>query len=342
MKNKRVLLVSADSFACGFFRIKQPYENLKCDDIEFEILNIKESNTLPLQLLFGYNAIVFQRPILSSIPSLIDALKKQGVKIVIETDDLLTNISPTSSCYNAYRSGGSNLKNFLYCIKNANYVHTSTPELAVEMRRYNKNVASFNNALKIDDEIYKEKLPRLSDKPVVMWAGSSTHFDSLLVIKSAVEEAIKKTDAIFAFCSNKSFFDMFDLPDGKKIFVEPVSLEEYPKIPSYADIFLTPVIETPFNNSKSELKILESGIYGIPSISSPVAPYIRFNKVSDGANILVKKNKTKNWTKEIINLIENEELRKELGKRTKDTIEQIYDLDVINGKRLEWWRNFLA
>lgn len=349
-EKRRVLAIPADGWACGYYRIYQPYNlinRINDTDIEFEVFDIELFKSLEVRKLLEYDAVVIQRPTHKLFPRVVEDLQKHGVKFVVETDDLLTNIAPTNPCFQYYKPGSEAIKNFISCVKNANAVHTSTDELTEEMKKYNKNVHTFNNGIDLRDKKYAQKLPRIKKNgedvnvPIVMWAGSSTHLDSLQIVKTAVENVIKRNDAIFALCGNREFYELFDIPEDKKVFIQPVKMELYPQIPSYADIFLTPVTTSPFNNSKSELKVIEAGVFGVPSVSSPVAPYERFNRVSDGANLIAKKNKVASWEKEIERLVVDEKLRIELGEKTKKAVDDFYDIDKINQKRLEFWKEFL-
>src|SRR3972149_2451926 len=111
---KRVLVIASDVWACGYYRIKQPYTTIKriTKDIDFEVLNIENINSIQTKLLLGYDAIVLQRPTHPLFPKMIRDFRKYGKKIIVEIDDLLTNISPTSSCFAAYKPGSKAISVF--------------------------------------------------------------------------------------------------------------------------------------------------------------------------------------------------------------------------------------
>ena len=133
-----------------------------------------------------------------------------------------------------------------------------------------------------------------SNETVVMWSGSSTHRDSLEIICRDIKQVFdKRRDSIFALCSNKEFMDLFTINEQQKKYIPHVKMEEYYNVPSIADIGLAPVVHNKFNDAKSELKCLEYGIWGIPTVCSSAAPYVRFNEISGGANIVTRNNSPK-------------------------------------------------
>ncbi len=116
-----------------------------------------------------------------------------------------------------------------------------------------------------------------------------------------------------------------------------VEFKDAYKLPAQADISLVPLPKSKFKSGKSELKILESGAWRVPSIASDTAPYRRFFELSKGGCVLVKKEKTKYWLHEIHNLIDNPNLRESIASKAYKAIEETYSLEVINKQRLEFW-----
>jgi glycosyltransferase involved in cell wall biosynthesis len=82
---------------------------------------------------------------------------------------------------------------------------------------------------------------------------------------------------------------------------------------SRMDINLAP-LETanPFTDGKSELKIFEAALFKIPTIASPTATYREC--ITEGGNGLLASSH-KEWFQKMEALIENEPLRKSIGRR---------------------------
>jgi glycosyltransferase involved in cell wall biosynthesis len=356
MTKKRVICLSSDSWACGLYRINEPFGYLakqEFDDIEFTVFgdafpNSNEMTVFQLTMILQqYDAILIQRVASKHILSIMMALKKMGKKVYTEIDDLLMNVSTQSIAHTVWRKGSEALNVFCESLKISDGVLVSTPELEAEYRRFNKNVHTFFNAIDVSDPKFcpannqRHILPM--DKTIVGWAGSSTHVDSLDVIRYAIKPVFdQRKDVVFALCGNKEFMDFFNIPEEQKIYIPHVPIGEFYNIPSMFDIALAPVKENPFNDGKSELKCLESGIWGVPTVCSPVAPYVRFNEVSGGANLIAKKNLGKNWVKQILSLVDNPELRKQKGEQARQTVLREYNLQQKALDRLEFFRKELC
>ncbi|MBI4743223.1 MAG: hypothetical protein HY776_00055, partial [Actinobacteria bacterium] len=80
------------------------------------------------------------------------------------------------------------------------------------------------------------------------------------------------------------------------------------------DIGLAPLADTVFNRCKSDLKLLEYGILGIPSVASYTGPYI---EPIDKGYVLKARN-SKDWIKQLRKLIQDKDFYNEQSKRAKE------------------------
>jgi len=106
-------------------------------------------------------------------------------------------------------------------------------------------------------------------------------------------------------------------------FLKPVPLKRYPKkLHDLAwDIGLAPLRDTEFNRAKSNIKYMEYGMLGIPTIASQVAPYI-------GIKGVVVKNRYLDWYKAIKRLIDDPELRTKLGEEAMSDVLCNYNIQI--------------
>jgi len=113
---------------------------------------------------------------------------------------------------------------------------------------------------------------------------------------------------------------------------------------NYFDVSLAPLVDTLFNNNKSELKIIESGFHKNPVIASDVVPYNTilvnaFNQgsfVENGNSLLVTPSKNhKQWDMHMKKLIENPNLVEDLGNRLYETVKDKYSLPNVCKERVE-------
>lgn len=119
---------------------------------------------------------------------------------------------------------------------------------------------------------------------------------------------------------------------------------------NYFDVSLAPLVDTLFNNNKSELKIIESGFHKKPVIASDVVPYNTilvnaFNQgsfVDNGNALLVSPAKNhKQWDLHMKKLIENPNLVEDLGNRLYETVKDKYSLPNVCKDRVEFLKSII-
>jgi len=101
---------------------------------------------------------------------------------------------------------------------------------------------------------------------------------------------------------------------------------------------LIPLKDTEFNRAKSNLKMLEMGAFGLPVIVSDVEPYRDFSK--HGKNCLVVGKRE--WYKAIRKLIENPELRKDLGNQLKQEVFESFNEESWRKVRTKLYENLIS
>jgi len=154
------------------------------------------------------------------------------------------------------------------------------------------------------------------------WQGSWSHMydfsdtELLDALKKIKKEYGKKVEICFFTNLTR---DKLDMKEAK--FYKPVPLIKYPKRLSTLDfdIGLAPLRDTEFNRAKSNIKYLEYGLLGVPTVASKVAPY------NDTKSVLVK-NRYNDWYKAIKELIENPQLRTDLGLLAKKDVIENYNI----------------
>lgn len=119
---------------------------------------------------------------------------------------------------------------------------------------------------------------------------------------------------------------------------------------NYFDVSLAPLLNTVFNNNKSELKIIESGFHKKPVIASDVEPYssILVNAfdqgkfVDNGNALLVSPSKNhKQWDQHMKKLINNPNLVEDLGNKLYETVKDKYSLKTVCKDRVEFFKTII-
>lgn len=336
----------------AFKRIQDLYGHV--DGFEFTLYEdvapeVGYSNAV-LNELMKYDAVVLQRPSHPGMPDMIRQLKLHGKKVYIELDDALFHIhhsNPASKVWSKTGDGGNPTQPWITlkdCIQMCDKLILSTPELSNFYP--GKDFVVHRNAIDLKMSIYDKKNSRRhqlpSDKKIIGWAGSTSHIDSLQILKKPINKLFReRNDIIFALCSNPEFLNFFDLKKEQKQYIKHKPFDEWPPVMSLFDINLACVRNDMFNSGKSELKVLEAGMWGVPSVCTYTAPYKRFYDNSDGGNLLVWENKTNEWVEQISKLIDEPKTYQNLVEKTRKALNTTYNLEEVNKERVEFFKNEL-
>lgn len=357
-KEFKVLAIPQDYWACGQYRIIQPYRDLGLrynfmSKFEFNLFMPDKDSKLEFDFFNNYDVVIVQRLTTKKQVDFFKELKQKNPKIILiqDVDDNLFSIdSKNPFIYN--KKDLNNFKlNFLNSLKVFDYLTVTNDNL----RNFFSNVSKFpkekilifENAIDYSQPLIEAKLSRRKELPedqiIFGWQGGSSHDQDLNILNFIPQILDKYNHVSFLFCSdhstfNKKFGHLISKYKERIIFKEPITnhFDYFPSVPSMFDIGLAPLKINDFNNAKSYLKCLEYGVWGVPTVCSPSEDYVKFNKDND-LNLVVKNNLVTNWLEHISELIENNDYRKELNQKLKHIIENKYSLKEINKKRFNFF-----
>ncbi len=188
MKKIKVLVIPSDREGVGYFRSIKPhvymrenYSDLFDIDIEFDP-SIADGND---EWLTDYDIIHYHKMLgeTEKLSDLLEKLDKAGVVPIMDIDDHWT-LSPYHPNYATYKAQGFD-KQWLYHIKIAKHITTTTPLFADEIRKHNNNVYVIPNAIDPDEKQFKSS-HEPSDRIRIGWLGGSTHVKDLEILKGVV------------------------------------------------------------------------------------------------------------------------------------------------------------
>lgn len=343
---KNIIAFNADDTGCGHYRIKQPYNHLQEVYLEEFSCTIRDEYISDEWFDKGrlkYDAFVFQRQMSSVSFNVMDHLRKMGIPSVYEIDDNLFEVSifayGSSLDFNKIsKEGQENLTRLTKAIQRCDYLTVSTEPLKEQLSHLHHNIHVLRNYVDLD--LYTPYMKKEYDPETIVigWGGSATHFPDMPEVSQALKDVVKMYDNVKLAIMGWPDCEFFTDVDREKYIEIPwSSLEEYPKMVSQFDIGVCPLIDTKFNQAKSNLKYIEYGALGIPAICSKVYPYS--NTITEGENgILVKAKGAvyRRWVAALCKLIEDVELRKKLGTNARKLVEQQYCKEAA----IEDWYNF--
>jgi len=201
-KQIKVLVLPSDRSGVGKFRSIDPHLFLQSEhSSEFHIDINYEPPMNDINFYKNYDIVAFHRNIGNDFElgnNLIKELNALGVVTVCDIDDywLPTKEHPIHSVIKLHNIDKKIIEN----LKVAKYVTTTTTLYADVIRKFNKNVFVFPNAINPNDPQFKEPtLP--SDKVRVGWLGGSSHLHDLMLLDKSFASLSKYRSKLqFVLC----------------------------------------------------------------------------------------------------------------------------------------------
>lgn len=205
------------------------------------------------------------------------------VPLVYEIDDMLIGIPEWNFAAEYYAKNEENVKTMLNM---SDAVMCSTPFLKKMYEPYNKNIHITPNHLPkfMWGDIYPAHLYKdESEKVKILWAGSQNHFSIPGVTQmrgggdfgDKLLDFIKKTTDIYEWNLFGAMPEQLTGIKDKIRFHKWQYIFQYPRHVKAleCDIGIAPLMNIPFNNSKSNIKQLEYTAMGMPGVYSAMEPY---------------------------------------------------------------------
>jgi glycosyltransferase involved in cell wall biosynthesis len=265
-----VHLFPADRSACGYFRIQLPgFLYAESQDLQTLVYTrTKQIREYPEDCS---DLFLTQRGLDPHIFSYFTRLKdhRPKIRIVHDMDDLLW-APHKSSPFKVSKVMIASLEKMFRLSDRA--VVSTEPLRQKLIKRWNIDPVVLPNYLPEHFFIpMSEECIQTSDKPRklrVLWHGGVTHADDLAQIRPAIERTYKTVDWIFFGAEMEGL-------EGKYTHIPGVRFEDYYQklVEIKADIGVAPLIPSPFNECKSNLKLLEYGALGLATIASDIYPY---------------------------------------------------------------------
>ncbi len=248
-------------------------------------------------------------------------VRRRARKIIYDFDDAIM-----------YRSSGS--KNpyslsrrikFASMMKGIDFAVAGNQFLKSEVLPYNPRVEVIPTSIDLGRYTVKKSFEP-SGPLTIGWLGSSSTLKYLTTCMPALESLYRKYPHFQLKMVCDQFLDSSSLPVVKKAWSAE---EEEADLKSF-DIGVMPLADDPWSKGKCGLKILQYYSVGVPVVCTPVG--VNREIVQDGVNGFWAENE-KAWEDRLGRLIQSGDLRKQMGMKGRQAVEQGYSLE-INGPRI--------
>lgn len=263
----RIAVHYADTSGCGHYRMIAPARALSKGGVA-QAWSSCTYFTNPELARVQFDSVILQRPFNERHKPAIQTYRKySNAFLVYELDDLLTNLPVKSAHYKEISA--DLIANFKEGVGYCDRFVVSTEYLKEAFRDLHDDIVVVPNF--IDWELWKDcrSLRHTANKPRVGWVGGIGHSGDLEILNDVVSELADEVDWVFMGMCLDSF-----RPYVKEI-VSGVEFLKYPARMAglHLDLALAPLEYHPFNEGKSNLRLMEYGVLGIPVICTDILPY---------------------------------------------------------------------
>jgi glycosyltransferase involved in cell wall biosynthesis len=304
------------------FRVEQYFPYLIAHQVEPKWQPLsgswRERLHLYRQLPF-FNVICIQRRLLS--PLEFYWIRKKSPKVLFDLDDAIMYRSSSSP----HPHSLSRLLKFRWMVKGSDVVTVGNQFLKNEVLKVDRAKKVFVIPTSIDTNLYPKK-KNVSHPPEIIlgWMGTKGNLKYLKKLEPVFEMICQKFPQVKLKIVSNDFYHS-QLPMIKK----PWRLEDENEDLISFDIGLMPLSDDPWSKGKCGLKIIQYLSVGVPVVCTPVG--INSDIVKDGENGFWAASHQE-WVDCLSTLIQNPELRYQMGLKGIETVEKEYSLAVTSKK----------
>lgn len=262
------------------------------------------------------DVVVIQRPALRFWTDAIPMLQKAGVRVVVDVDDLFSNLHRNHAGRDGYDPNASEVRNYQWvdhACRLADMVTCTTPLLK---QRY-----GYGHGLIIPNFV-PERYLRIEAfrRPKTMgWTGSIfSHPADLQVTNGAVGQVCDSAGWKFHHVGTG-----LGIKDGFRLSEEPtntgdtwVPFIKYPEYMAELSLGLVPLEDSRFNQAKSCLKMMEFASLGVPVAASSIPDNVRLHGLGIGSLVT----HPSHWRKVLKSLVNNDERRRDMAGRGREAM----------------------
>lgn len=300
----------ADRQGCGAYRLIYPGVELANRGHKIAL-----NEEMPgLVQLGGVDVLVAQRTCEPGPSGIFQRLAREGrMKCVLELDDDLWHVDPANRQAHAFYAD-ERLKRLTANVKAADLVTVSTEPLADVVSQWNPNVVVLPNM--IPAWLLDYERPSAGDQVTIGWRGGPSHSRDFGEAARPLKRVLQKYGAAVEFhAMGANYTPRVASIKGRTRHTGWVNgIADFLRLIDF-DVGVVPLCANAFNDSKSDLALLELSALGIPAIVSNTGPHKR--AFVAGAPCLVADNH-RDFESHLIELIDNPERRIQLGKQARE------------------------
>lgn len=251
---------------------------------------------------------------------------KLGKKIIYDLDDAIyLGITSPSNRFLKYLKCPSKIKKI---IRISNHIITCNTYLGDYAKKYNQNVTVIHTS--VDTEKFVPKFKNSKDPLIIGWIGSHSTAKYLLELKDVFSKLSAKYKFTVKIIGAGEGYK-FEIPGVNIVQLDWNLKDEIAQFQSF-DIGVYPLPENEWVKGKTGFKTIQYMSVGISCVASDVG--VNKDIIENGVNGYLARTKEE-WIKKLSNLIENHNLRTDIGLAGRKTVEEKFSVKVNACKYVE-------
>jgi glycosyltransferase involved in cell wall biosynthesis len=339
-----VLIVAELSIPqCRYYRVEQKVTMFGYLGQPARVVSWTDPNQAFTLLQTSTLVILYRTPATREMRAFVDEAHRLGIPVVFDIDDLVFDVEAYSLNSNLRKLPAAEQKDLLAgaqlyndMLRLADHAIASTPVLKEHMQPFQEGSLflvenGLGDALR---ELSEEDhgFPDTGKVIIGYGSGTRTHDSDFAEVTDALAQLLSE----YA-CVELAIFGHLNLPDSLAPYASQIkrvpfiNSDDYYRALRQFDINLAPLEPGVFNDSKSNIKYLEASVFGIPSVASPRATFVDI--IRHGENGFLADD-TQTWHEALVSLVENPQLRRDIGQQARDTVLARYSLPTLAEQQL--------
>jgi glycosyltransferase involved in cell wall biosynthesis len=206
----------------------------------------------------------------------------------------------------------------IYLIKRAKHCITCTPFLDNFVRQYNTHTTDISSTVDTQRRYLPVNTYEAKAETIVGWSGSLTTVKYLYLLTNVLQTVARQRNIKLLVMGSADFY-IEGVP------VEALGWREEIEIPTLQrfDIGLYPLPDEEWVYGKSGLKAIQYMALGIPTVATAIGT--NFRVIESGVDGFLVSTEAQ-WIETLLLLIDNPELRKQIGTRARKTVESRFSV----------------
>ncbi len=289
------------------YRVYQPMQALRRKGLRVDVNGAGEE-PFALRRLLTADVVHVHRYLGGDGQATVERLRAQGIGVVWDNDDDLANLPRTNPKYAKYGGArrGALVRTIQAMVRAVDVVTTPSEVLAERFRAAGAaDVRVVENHL---PDAFPGTKPVKHDGVTLVWLAALEHQADYQGLR--LKETLMRLLDAHADLRILSIGLGLGLPSDRYEHVKQVDFLGLPRALAHADVGIAPLVDIPWNQARSNVKLKEYAAAGLPWLASPVGAYRGMGEEQGGRLVA-----DDDWHAAIDALVSDARARKKLAKR---------------------------